>query len=337
MKKIAFVLTGLITGVCLIAQTSLSFEQHALMAEQDNPMTYCEFLSPGNGGDNQVWDFTSLKAVKEFTGKIYKTSGSDFNTSNTVLEEFGVKFYFDVTEKGIEQYGYQSESGKSQIVYSLPFEKIRFPFNYKDAYTSAFAADYLNDNIITGQLDGSAAILADAWGTLKLPGDTEYKNTLRVKSEKEYTLTFENSAQDVKMITYRWYNSTHRYPLLVLTEITTSINGNNIRTKTQAAYNSNAVQLASSISSIELTSVAIYPNPASEQLILNFESENISTFSVRINDIEGRELFTQNYSAHVGLNELSLNDAINDFPEGIYFLSLNNQGIDQHIEFSIKR
>lgn len=333
---LSFVAT-LLTSV-ILSQTSLTFEKHALKSGFDNPMTYCAYTEAGDSGSNIFWDFADLKALEEFTGKLNDVSDGDFTYVNTVLEEFGVKFYFNVSEHGIEQHGYVSADGRTSISYSNPFEKVRFPFNYQDSYTSPFSGEYYTDNEITGQIDGSAFVTADSWGTLLLPGKTEFKNTIRLKSVKTYKLELESSENDVKMITYRWYNSTHRYPLLVLTEITTSVNGKAMKTRTQAAYNSNAVKAeALDLKQTALSNIEVYPNPSQGDVFISLNSTIEATVDISITDMSGKEMFKEINNISSGDNVISLSGKLHHLDEGLYLITINVGNRVEVIELSLKR
>ena len=111
-----------------------SFEQHALKAGVDNPMSYCNYLEPGLAGTDMLWDFSELKFEKSFTGYLNNSGeselGSNYLDADTELKEFSSNFYFKVSEDQIEQYGYSSANGNVQTFYSTPFVKMKYPFEY---------------------------------------------------------------------------------------------------------------------------------------------------------------------------------------------------------------
>lgn len=338
MKKLTFSLVATLLGSVLLSQTALNFEKHALKPGIDNPMTYCAYSEAGESGSNVKWDFSELMALEEFTGKLNEVSDGDFTNVNTVLEEFGVKFYFNVSEFGIEQHGYLSADGRTSISYSKPFEKVRFPLNYTDSYTSPFSGEYFTDNELSGQIDGSAFVTADSWGTLLLPGNTEFENTLRIKSVKTYNLEFENSLHDVEMVTYRWYNSTHRYPLLVLSEIKTSVNGNTIRTRTQAAYNSNVVKAETlDLKQTAIDNIEVYPNPSRGNVFISLNSTLEASAVISITDISGREMFKETNMISSGKNVISLSGKLLHLNEGLYLINITVRDKVEVIELSLKR
>jgi hypothetical protein len=257
--------------------------------------------------------------------------------ANIELNEFGVKFYYDIDESGINQYGYLSKSGKTRIIYNTPFEKMRFPLTYSDYHSSNFSGEYFTNNISAGQIEGNSVIEADAWGTIRLPGDISYSNTVRVKSEKNYTVEFTNSTQNVKMITYRWYNSVHRYPLLVLIE-TTVENGTKTSKSTQAAYNLNAVNIIENNIQSTPVSVSIYPNPVIDELTVEVSGEKEALAYITITDISGREVLSpQKREIFEGMNIIPFTDEIAGLREGIYILKIDSGGEIFTKEFTVKK
>ncbi len=327
MKTIQLFLLLLLPAF-LLGQPLLTFDNHALKSGVNNPMTFCSYLPAGGDGAQIQWDFSQLKALKPFTGALAEAGISGFESANTELEEFGVRFYYNVSEQGINHYGYVAADGRTQVIFDEPFEKIRFPFAYRDNYTSDFSGNYLSNGNNLGKIIGYASVSADAWGTLKLPGNTIFDNTLRVKEEKTYQIEFESGTQKVTMTTYRWYNAHHRYPLLVLIE-TEVLAGNSSSKNTQAAYNVNAVK--NTTSNLEKKSnenkINVYPNPATDKLTLECVLRQATNASISITDLSGRTLVAlPDRMLQEGPNRLTLENEIATIPEGIYLIRISMAG-----------
>lgn len=323
------------------AQPVLNFETNSLKAGEDNPMTICEYMPAGSEGENVSWDFTQLKSVKDFTGLMNEALELDFSEANTELEEFGVRFYYKVDDSGIEQYGYSKNAGNTKVIYNQPFVKMRFPFSYQDENSANFSGDYFVNEEKIGSIEGNGEIVADAWGTITLPGDIKYDNTLRVKATKKYTTTYENSVQNVEMVTYRWYNSFHRYPLLVLIETAVGSENTNASKSTKAAYNLNAVKNnPTDISSTNSTfsDILLYPNPVSEELTLKIFAKSESLARISITDLSGRNILPPiKKDISLGLNTIYIHEGINSLKEGLYIISIKTDGQTITKEFPIVR
>ncbi|QQS52269.1 MAG: T9SS type A sorting domain-containing protein [Bacteroidota bacterium] len=312
----------------LMGQPLLTFESHALKSGVNNPMTFCSYLPAGADGAQIQWDFSQLKALRSFTGALADAGVTGFESANTELEEFGVRFFYNVSEQGINHYGYVSADGRTQVVFDEPFEKIRFPFAYRDNYTSDFSGIYMSNGNKLGNITGNASVRADAWGTIKLPGNTIFENTLRVKEEKTYQIEFESGTQKVNMTTYRWYNAHHRYPLLVLIETEVFL-ANSSSKSTQAAYNVNAVK--NTTANAEKLSgenmVYVYPNPVTDRLTLKVIASSASLASISLTDLSGRTLVAlPARMLQAGENHVVLESEIATVPEGFYLVRISLGG-----------
>lgn len=339
-RKLLFFLSTLFVGT-LLGQPVLSYENHRLLPGVDNPMTLCEYMQPGQGGAEVIWDFSDIKAKNEFVGRIVTSyNENEFEDANTRLVEFKTSFFFDINESGIYQVGYASEDGKTQVKYQQPFEKLRFPFTYENNYTTDFAGEYLFNSKKIGDVTGGGAIEADAWGDLILPNNKLYENTLRVKTIKNYTITYSNNnISSVEILTYRWYNSMHRYPLLVLTEYKTT-SGTSERINYQAAYNNNAVSAPSNIIEVGFDQlVNVYPNPAEDELYIDITSNRQTIAYISIIDVTGKVVVNEKVQPLiVGKNVVNLTDELQTLKAGAYILQIrkDNEIINKEIAVSNK-
>jgi hypothetical protein len=326
MKKQVLLLAIISIGFTNIwAQTTLQYSVHALKAGIDNPMSYCNYSDPGIAGKDQTWDFSQLKIEKPFTGYLKISDYTDFQStfpqSNTVLEEFNSLFYLKVTTDEIDQYGYSSADGKSKIIYTKPFVKMRFPFALGDIYSGTIIGTSEVSGSSSGNITGTYTVEADGNGKLILPGNIVFEDVLRVKTIKSYDNQLPEVIQHVDIITYRWYNSVHRFPLLVLTEYTTSTGGEK-SINYQAAYNSDAVH-ASLLTANKLDdNITLFPNPVKSELNMTFDSPGSGNMNIEIFDLEGRQIKSFNLSYSQGSNNLSLSRNISGLKPGPYILQI---------------
>jgi len=327
MKNIGILFVAIHCFAVASSQTVMNHNKHALKSGEHNPMTYCSYLEPGLPGTNVIWDFSELRFEKSFQGFIRGIEHSDygkmFPETNTELAEFNSRFYFKVSEDKMEQYGYSSEDGKTLIHYSTPFVKLKFPFAYNDAFSGIFAGTIKFNGSLNGTVTGSYYVEADAYGTLILPGNTIYENTLRIRTEKKYVHQYTNLDQEVLVVTYRWYNTTHRYPLLVLTLYTTKTKHSE-NTKYQAAYNVNALTGAERLYAED---IELYPNPTTQDLNIRVNTLSEGRFQFNIFDSSGKLVrsFFRETSA-VGLHDFNVSDEISGLRPAAYMLVILNKG-----------
>ena len=327
MKRIVSMsIFSLLVLSAAIAQPVLNFNKHALKADENNPMSYCEYEEAGLSGANITWNFSDLQFIRSFTGYLKNSASTEigvtFAEANTELTEFDSRFYFRVNKNTIEQYGYASANGRIQTRYDVPFVKMKFPFSYSDFFSGSFSGKTYFSGVERGDISGTYSVEADAFGTLILPGNTVYENTLRIRTEKRYTSTYQNQvSQEMSVITYRWYNELHRYPLLVLTEYTVKSGGIST-TNYQAAYNNNAVNF---ISPVIAESLILYPNPADSYLAVEFDAVAAGSLVFTINEAAGKTVRTFDRDISTGgLQYYDLSDKIDGLRPGTYYLTIQN-------------
>lgn len=324
MKKQLLTFINLAFVFAAFTQPTLTYENHRLLAEADNPMTLCEYMEPGISGAEMAWDFSQIMAKNDFVGRIISAYNEDeFKDANTELIEFTTSFFFNINEAGIYQVGYASQDNKTQVKYEQPFEKLRFPFTYQDNYATGFSGNYKYKGKLIGDIVGNAVVEADAWGELKLPNETVYKNSVRVKTEKNYTITYSpSSSTTVEILTYRWYNDAHRYPLLVLTEYKTTTNSiENV--SYQAAYNINAVNSSGLNNVLLAEQVIVFPNPTHEALSLNIDAGEYQTVKLGIIDVTGKVIINDfDVELAPGKNSIDLSSKIESLTAGTYLLKI---------------
>ncbi len=232
MKKLSFVLLSLFSFVYLSSQTVLTYENHALTPGDQHHFILTENAEEGPNGTDQIWDFSWLKATGELFSKMHET---DLNVSgaNMFIDEFGNKFYFNVSKSIIEEYGIVS-CGDNKIQYEKPAVKMVFPFRYGDIYNNDFHGYTTSGNQKTS-ISGTDKHEADAFGTLILPGNIKISDVLRLKSTRTRIY---GSCNSISTTTYRWYSENVRYPLLTIIKQEHGEQKNYVRT----AYYANAKQ-----------------------------------------------------------------------------------------------
>ncbi len=326
MRNFVFFILLIFCFESTYSQIVLKYESHALKADEHNPMSYCSYQEPGQGGSDALWDFSDLRFKKSFEGYIHKTEQSNYGNlfpkTNIELSEFSSKFYFKISEDRMEQYGFSSDDGKILVHYTTPFVKLKFPFAYNDAFSGYVAGISSYGSNISSTIEGSYYVEADAYGTLILPGNTIYENTLRIRTEKEYINKFRSVDQEVHIITYRWYNETHRYPLLVLTKYTTKTGQSEV-INYQAAYNTNALKSAQQF---YYEDIELYPNPTIKDLNVRINALSEGIYQFDIFDSSGKLMrsFSKVTSA-VGLHDFNLSNKISGLKPGAYVLLISNE------------
>jgi len=295
MKKLFLLVSGLAIVYSAQSQTILTCKTHGLTPSEKNPMVITKYQDAGQAGQNVIWDFSNLESTSDFTGNIqeaYITKGcNNFPNSNTVLEEFGNYFFFNVTSTQMEQNGYLNGNGSAYIEYKKPFVKMKYPFSYNSSYSGVFEGTYNSNEKQIGEIIGTYHVTGDGIGTLLLPDGKTLKNTLRVKEVKSYKQIINNSSVGIEDVTYRWYVNEHRFPVLVFISSTYTYQNGQNNTSTRAAYNSNIINPSNdSFFSSNGFDLDIFPNPYSEKVNINLRLESSSKVNITVFDLIGKRI-----------------------------------------------
>jgi hypothetical protein len=81
-------------------------------------------------------------------------------------------------------------------------------------------------------------------------------------------------------------------------------------------------------------SMTVYPNPATDEFTVSFQTELTSEYVVRILDITGREVMMRKHNATNGVNNEIFN--VSDLPRGIYLAELSLNGNKQFTKVVVK-
>ncbi|MCG8702306.1 MAG: T9SS type A sorting domain-containing protein [Bacteroidales bacterium] len=339
MKKNITLLTGILfMSAILSAQVTLTYDTHSLKPGEENPMKICKYVPAGIPGNAVTWDFKDLEFVKDFTGYLTKPEDDMFEDATTKLSEFKSDFYFIADKKSLEQVGYSSNNGKLKVTYdpNQRFVKMKYPFDEQGYFSGSFAGKYEYNGKKIGDIDGTYTVEADATGTLLLPHNTTVENTLRVRTEKNYSLFTSNSEQKVEITTYRWYNAHWTFPIVVLTEMKTTSNGRT-NTSYQAAYNSNVITSAP-VNTVDAYEIKLYPTEVSTELNIEFNITQGDDVNITIFDINGKKVQQiSNYSVTTGVNRLTLNEEVQSLSAGKYLVEISGQNSKSIEEFIVVR
>ncbi len=260
------------------AQISLTRESHGL-----NPGDKHHFklvknnVDVGPAGPNQEWNFSGLEITGDLTSFMLDASetprGEELPDANTVIEEFNNKFYFNVNDNIIEQYGVIS-CGNSILRFDKPFVKMIYPFTYGNTYEGEFSGTYVNKEGKEGsKISGWYKLDADAYGTLILPGNVRIENVLRLKTTRARVY---GNSNEIITTTYRWYAKDVRYPLLSIIKRKSGEETKGIRTAYYADAESSKEKDKDKEKSVDKQGTIVlnyYPNPYSDEFTLEYKLE----------------------------------------------------------------
>lgn len=337
-RTLAFLLFFIPAGT--MAQSTLSFSNNALRADDKNEYREIQFADPGSAGANQVWNFPDIR----FTGNdpvsainspsIPKMNGvKDYNL---LLTDNGYDYFMNLTATGLEEMGYWNAGLKLLLRYSDPVLRMRYPFSFGDNFTDRFDGTAWYGDAGTGaiQLSGESFVSADGHGKLVLR-DQEIRDVLRVKTVKKGLQINTCGTTDVNIVKYSWYASGYRYPVMNVNIVETSSNGGTpVITKT--AY-INTTQDVTKKGNISITGsvpaqpnaaakadikVMVSPNPFKENLTYSYVLPVAQAVTIDLYDLSGKYsgcvVASQQQSA--GYQNGTFSAATFGLPPGVYFI-----------------
>ena len=290
-------------------------------------------IDPGNAGSNQTWDFRNLQSSSQFVDNFLSVSQTQF----TYVATFGLPFsgsYSDmgrldnsafqiptiplvnITIEDVFNFYKSNSSSFDQKGFGVSLNGFPVPIPYSgsdvlvplplSSGTTSSNAYSFNANIPTIGYYGRNAVrnnLADASGTLRLPmGDYQ---AVRLRSELVYTdsisidaLGFGFQLPELTEIKYKWMAPGFGWPLLEITA--NSVFG--VETISRVVYRDTLPSNTNTgiPSHFEEGSMLLFPNPASDVLVMKLTMIHQAELSIRILDLAGREVFIQNRPAAQG-------------------------------------
>lgn len=319
MKNNILFFIAIIFALSANAQTKLTYKNHAYIVGDKHDFFIAQNVNEGKDGANVTWDFSGLIPSGSLTSYMLDPAatpnGLNVKGSNLALVENENTFYFNVSKSGLAQNG--SLTGNSLASYDKPFEKLKFPFAYGDVakgdYSGAAGADKN-----TTDISGSYKVEGDAWGTLILPNGV-YNNTLRVKQTRTYKY---NNGTETTEITYRWYTSSVRYPLLVIIKYDNNGSSSVIKVAYFAHYTNENLKDASeplNAGNVSDNTVTISPNPVVDHITVNYKLNDKSKVSIDLYDASG--VLIKNLSAPMAKDPDTYSDEFNiSLNPGSYYL-----------------
>lgn len=237
MKGIIVTLTILLFGSISDAQNILLFETNIMRDSDSLSMQPVSFSWCGDGGDNCIWDFSSIKDIPG----VHPIKIKCDSLGNHMVYEDGCITSYCFFSDTLKQT--KLENRTHTIDFQNAIFRICFPFHYGDSVTQVFSGTgtYCSDHHL--KTYGQTSVIADGLGKLILSEKDTIDNVLRI-----YTLTTISMGMDIDSIAldtamlkqeiveqYEWYARGYRYPLYKTIQ-RTSYSGQNIIASHNSAY-----------------------------------------------------------------------------------------------------
>ena len=268
---------------------------------------------PGATGAGATWSYTPTvhaSIVRTYSCSMISNPnfiGADGRVASSAND---MSYYKTTSPTALAYYGGNiSVNGvTAEARYSSPAIVASYPMALNSATSSVTSGTvYATVGVfpITAPFNGDCNVLADATGTLVLPGRT-YNDIIRLTTTQNLIAS---GTATINLLTYDYYSpgSSKAAILSVQSSTIASISGTSTQTITTLQKDFVTVGLKDAKASN--TGLSVFPNPASS--VVNFSTDNQEAYKVTIFDITGKavasEFFEDNKSK---LTISSLNNGI---------------------------
>src|SRR5690625_111006 len=217
----------------LIIENAENFENGTVLTfqkcEPDN-------VSPQEKGENITWDFTKLidKNDETITEEIVAPKETDYYDTfpnADLVEKYsdGRLVYFIKSKDANKMVGFVNPNSGILVHYENPMLFMKRPIKFGDSISDSYSTKYTVSNMdFKGK--GNVSIVADGYGTLKLPNNKVYENVLRVKITQNQTDEMVQYSNKIQMTTttYVWFRPENASALLKINKIESQYYNNNM-------------------------------------------------------------------------------------------------------------
>ncbi len=328
MKKIYSLIAAAICFSSINAQT-LTQANHAPVVGDMFQTINCTTVgaNPGGNGAGQTWNFSSLTVLTTTTTNNGVTvastgSASTYPSANVALSiGTGTNSFYSSSASSLLYWGGDIKVGGQNIImaYSSPAPYAVYPMTLGTTTSSNVVGT--NTSIAgAGTFTGTSSVTGAGTGMLMLPGGYNFSNVLKVTTSTVMSFTLSFGTGTYSQNKYDYYAPSTKYPMLTITnETITSLAGPT--TETVVLINGNYTLGMKESASEQLSNVIVYPNPAKDNININFNNENAENASYEIVNVLGQTVRTQNIPVVKGETLYNIN--LNGFESGIYFVKLN--------------
>jgi len=310
----------------LSAQTVLTYATHGMQEGDVLTLTKLTDFNVGNGGANQVWDFSNAQenGIETIDYNINPNASPSAKKSFACLMNKKTTVFHTISNT--EKLYYGLSSNNARVDFETPIKEMMFPFQYQSQILGEMKGTYTTlSSGRTEKIDGNYSVTADGWGTLILPNGVTLKNVLRVVYFKDYSQTMWNIDYQIEVKHYLFYAAESRYPVLQVKDVKTTCDCVCKFSELTACYNPNVVankkpqpQIVPEILEFNYT---LYPNPVKTELQVEYYISANAKIKMSILDLTGKKLKTiVNTKQDLGSHSVATN--VQNFTNGIYVLEI---------------
>lgn len=313
MKKTLLLFGFATIAMALQAQINIT---NAHMPAANDSFTYVNVQAVGGNvnvnttGANTTWNYASLVKTDSTIVRYERSSKTPYafyfiNTfgqkiaDNIGFGQFALSevysFYKNSTTSfTAEGTGFKFNNIPLAGTYSDKDDIYLFPLKYNDRDSSNFRVAIQIPGLGSYKQSGKRVNFVDGWGTITLPGGGTPQQCLRVKStitqvdsisvSQPFPIAFGFPSTRVE---YKWLTTTDKVPVLEVsgTDLVGTFTPTTVRYRTQSKTNTGPGIF---VNEVNTGSVAIYPNPASEKILVTIP--NLGETFIKVVTMEGKEI-----------------------------------------------
>jgi hypothetical protein len=277
---------------------------------------------PKTTGANQLWNFSAMTATNSFIETstyttVASTPSPGVFPAATVAEKTGTNSItmFKATTSSFEFQGLQFPGSNTAINFTntgvFANWPVAFGYNNPDTFGGSQTS-----GTVTSSLDGFINVEAPGTGTVVLPGGVTLSNCLQVIVSLTVNMNIAGSTQTMVSKEYTYYHASNKFPVMSVQYQTTT--QGTVTTKDFFAAANTAI--ANGLSKHDLqNSLAVFPNPASDDVTLSLDNSSNDNVSVSLTNLIGQKVKEQNLGNHSAIRS---NLELSDLPNGVYMLTV---------------
>lgn len=294
-------------------------------------------IQAGPSGAAQTWDFSSLVLDSTTTVLVYdalasQTFAADFPNGNIAFADLIGDFsILESNSNSVISHGINNGVFGS-AAFTDPQILMNFPvsFGAPNVNNDAFQAEIT----VLGfpvTLTGTSSTVADAYGTLILPGGT-FNNVLRVKTTSSTTGTTLLGALSSDREDYYWFDAGNKNYLFTFSvKIDNApIIGTTVTKAAGVLENPSLAGIKDSQNGIG--TISVYPNPVIDFLQLNLDLKKPGKYTISVFSADGRLLMNES-DLSLPAGDTKRNLDLSDVANGVYLLTITGEGATQTLRF----
>lgn len=323
MKKLSTCISAVVFSLAAIAQPTLNGNEILYSAGQSYQVHFGtqSSLNVGSSGNGVTWDMSAISCPTTQTVAFLSPAScpgySNFPSANLAMTDDAADIYsYEYTgNTSWQRVGAYQVSSSTSIPFTNTETLISFPISYGNIQTDAFSGSTTISGIPVNR-GGDVTTEYDGFGTLIMPYGT-VSNVVRIHTHEDYSDEYVGYGMQVDYLTdaYVFYKQGINYPIYTFTSFTSSSGSTMYSSYLDQSYVGISEQ-----GTIE--GFSLYPNPATDFVMAEFESDAADLATINITDLSGKLISSTNTTIEsAGMQSIRLD--VSNLESGLYIVSIN--------------